>query len=85
MTTTEQAKQVSQLLRSIFISENVAAVSARNWADAIDALVAENEKLRTLVTDVHKAKGRYHSQLAMCALYEAVGLPNVKPISGEKS
>lgn len=32
-----------------------------------------------LVAAVHKAKGRYHSQIAMCNLYEACGLPNTRP------
>lgn len=35
--------------------------------------------LIALVTAVHKAKGRYHSQIAMCNLYEACGLPNTRP------
>ena len=35
--------------------------------------------LKTLVQKVHKAKGRYHSQIAMCNLYDACGLPNVRP------
>ena len=44
----------------------------------------ERDALKSLVASVHKARGRYHSQLAMCALYDACGLPNVKPISGQK-
>jgi hypothetical protein len=56
----------------------------RKTGDALDACTAERDVLRTLVVNVHHAKGRYHSQLAMCALYEACGLPNVKPVSGEK-
>lgn len=48
-------------------------------------LEAERDALKALVVKVHQARGRYHSQLAMCALYEACGLPNTKPISGEKS
>lgn len=35
--------------------------------------------LKTLVRKVHKAKGRYHSQIAICDLYDACGLPNVRP------
>ena len=35
--------------------------------------------LKPLVKKVHKAKGRYHTQLAMCDLYDACGLPNVRP------
>ncbi|WP_114969393.1 hypothetical protein [Rhodoferax ferrireducens] len=35
--------------------------------------------LLELVRAVHRAKGRYHSQLAMCNLYDACGLPNTRP------
>ena len=36
-------------------------------------------ELVALVAAVHKAKGRYHSQIAMCDLYDACGLPNTRP------
>ena len=36
--------------------------------------------LIALVQAVHKAKGRYHSQIAMCNLYDACNLPNTRPI-----
>lgn len=32
-----------------------------------------------LVTQLHQAKGRYHTQLALCALFDAFGLDNTKP------
>ena len=32
-----------------------------------------------LVHQLHQAKGRYHTQNALCALFDAFGLPNVKP------
>ena len=35
--------------------------------------------LRSLVHKVHAAKGRHHSQIAMCDLYDACGLTNVRP------
>lgn len=97
MTTKEQAKHVAEELRSDgkwLYADTIDALGGDiefateiyNTADKIakDAL-AELAVLKALVVNTHKAKGRYHSQLAMCALYEAVGLPNVKPISGEKS
>ena len=37
------------------------------------------EDLVALVAAVHKAKGRYHSQIAMCNLYDACNLPNTRP------
>jgi GTP1/Obg family GTP-binding protein len=49
-----------------------------------DAARLELATLQAKVASVHKAKGRYHSQLAMCDLYAACGLPNVRPISGGK-
>ena len=48
-------------------------------------LERERDSLKTLIVTVYHAKGRYHSQIAMAALYEACGLPNVKPVSGGKS
>ena len=35
--------------------------------------------LKALVQKVHKAKGRHHTQIAMCELYDACGLPNERP------
>ena len=48
--------------------------------DALRAYGQEcREDLIALVQAVHKAKGRYHSQIAMCNLYDACGLPNTRP------
>ena len=46
--------------------------------------IKENEKLRALIVRVHKSKGRYHSQIAMCDLYDAVGLSNTRPSKDSK-
>jgi hypothetical protein len=49
-------------------------------------LHAENEALRTAITKLHKAKGRYHTQLAVCDLFELCGLTAVRPArAGEKT
>ena len=37
------------------------------------------ESLMLLIKAVHRAKGRYHSQQAMCDLYDACGLSNTRP------
>ena len=37
------------------------------------------EPITKAVQKTHAAKGRYHTQIAMCELYDLVGLPNVKP------
>jgi hypothetical protein len=40
---------------------------------------AELELLIKLIKRVHAAKGRYHTQMAMCDLFDAVALPNKRP------
>ena len=45
----------------------------------LDARLADMQKLQLLVAKVHAAKGRYHNQLAMCDLFDACSLPNVRP------
>ena len=40
---------------------------------------AAQPDIKKLVQKVHKAKGRYHSQIAMCDLYDACNLLNVRP------
>jgi hypothetical protein len=42
-------------------------------------VIAERDKLRTLISKLHTAKGRYHTQLAVCDLFDAVGLKNERP------
>jgi len=44
--------------------------------------MSELEKLKDLIRQLHAAKGRYNTQLAVCALYDALGLPNIKPEKG---
>ena len=58
-------------------------VSAGIWIRRLgeeNAKQAEQIKAVThLVTQLHQAKGRYHTQLATCALFDAFGLSNTKP------
>lgn len=35
--------------------------------------------LEAAIKKTHAAKGRYHSQISMCDLYDLVGLPNTRP------
>jgi hypothetical protein len=44
------------------------------------AYAAGFEELAKLVSKVHSAKGRYHTQLAICDLYDKVGLKNERPV-----
>ena len=48
--------------------------------DIVLALLADLDALRTLITKLHAAKGRYHSQQAACDLFDAVGLKNERPV-----
>lgn len=41
------------------------------------------KELEDAIKKTHSAKGRYHSQLAMCELYDLLGLPNTRPESGK--
>lgn len=36
-------------------------------------------KLESAIKKIHRAKGRHHNQIAMCDLYDLVGLPCVRP------
>jgi len=45
-----------------------------------DVLRMSHNALVTMITKLHAAKGRYHTQLACCDLYDAVGLKNERPV-----
>lgn len=53
------------------------------WYEAIksdyDRLQAEHEALRKAAIKLHAAKGRYHTQIAACELYDLLGLKNERP------
>lgn len=51
----------------------------KNAAAKLLSLDAENQQLRKAVAKLHAARGRYHTQLAACDLYDLVGLPNERP------
>lgn len=42
-------------------------------------LHAENEAMRTAIKKLHSSRGRYHTQIAACDLYEMCNLPTVRP------
>ncbi len=50
----------------------------------VEALQSRIRELCGLVRKVHAAKGRHHTQLAMCDLFDSVGLENVRPVSPAK-
>ncbi len=41
------------------------------------------KELEMAIAKTHTAKGRYHSQIAMCDLYDLVGIPSVRPEPGK--
>lgn len=91
-TVTEKEAQLAHMLKQCTEALTLATAerdAAQQLAADRLAQMYEDRKqfldLKALVAKVHTAKGRYHSQIAMAALYEACGLPNVKPTSGEKS
>lgn len=57
-------------------------VYASRWLalrDMLDIELQAAENIKIAVRCVHSAKGRYHSQIAMCDLFDLVGLPNERP------
>lgn len=47
--------------------------------ECIRTLLAERSKLRDSVKRLHAAKGRYHTQIAACDLFDLCGLKNERP------
>ena len=55
---------------------HAANVDCMAWYEAIKA---DYEALRKAVVKLHAARGRYHTQLAACDLYDLLGLKNERP------
>lgn len=55
---------------------HAANVDCMAWYEAIKS---DYEALRKAVIKLHAAKGRYHTQLAACDLYDLLGLKNERP------
>ena len=51
----------------------------RNAAAELRRLHAEHEALRKAVIKLHATKGRHHTQIAACDLYDLLGLKNERP------
>lgn len=45
----------------------------------VNILTDDLNKVHQAVKKLHAAKGRYHTQLAACDLFDLVGLPNERP------
>lgn len=45
----------------------------------IHSLTVERAKMHDAIKRLHAAKGRYHTQIACCDLFDLVGLKNERP------
>lgn len=48
-------------------------------ADELRRLHAQNDQLLKAVSRLHTARGRFHTQHAVCDLYDLLGLKNERP------
>lgn len=64
--------EVSAELRRL----HAANVDCMAWYESIKA---DYEAMRKAVVKLHAAKGRYHTQLAACDLYDLLGLKSERP------
>jgi hypothetical protein len=60
--------------------KTVKQITASTKDIAQQAYAAGRDELVQAVRKVHAAKGRYHSQLAMCDLYNLCVLPHERPM-----
>lgn len=82
MTTKPEWERLAEWLDDLFDAdgEPKAAAAELRRLGTKNAEQAEQLKAVThLVTQLHQAKGRYHTQNALCALFDAFGLSNTKP------
>ena len=75
MSTTNQLSKAQQLAKDCEIED----VFERRCRAELIRLDAENKQLRAAVAKFHAAKGRYHTQLAVCDLFDLCNLPNERP------
>ena len=61
--------------------DEIRALQARlqDALGCIRKLSAERVKVRAAINRLHAAKGRYHTQIAICDLFDLVGLKNERP------
>lgn len=73
------------MLHNCTVNGRAAAELRRLYAANVDctawyeAIRADYEALRKAVIKLHAAKGRYHTQIAACDLYDLLGLKNERP------
>ena len=67
------------IARQMLIELDASRVIINNCVKAMNKDEARMAAVTHLVRQLHQAKGRYHTQLATRALFDAFGLSNVKP------
>ena len=70
----EMIKTPLWLIEQILIKHETAVI------EVMKELHDELWAIKSAVKSVHAARGRYHSQSAMCDLYEICKLPNERPM-----
>ena len=51
----------------------------RDTQECLRSMVIERTKVRDAVKNLHAAKGRYHTQIACCDLFDLFDLKNERP------
>jgi len=74
--------------RAIPVNVQSDMVERKMEVENAKALLLQNlatfERLAGLVRKVHSAKGRHHTQLSMCDLFDFLGLANERPVTYER-
>lgn len=69
----------TSIARRMLVELDASRVIINNCVKSADKDEARMAAVTHLVHQLHSAKGRYHTQNALCALFDAFGLSNTKP------
>ena len=70
----EMIKTPLWLIEQILLKHETAVI------EVMKELHEELRAIKSAVKRTHESKGRYHSQIAMCDLYDLCGLKNERPL-----
>ena len=83
MTTKPEWERLAEALEQgtylLSVERDATAAELRRLGSMNTKQAEQIKAITHLVTQLHQAKGRYHTQLALCALFDAFGLSNTKP------
>lgn len=71
--------RLTEIARQFHATGQLRERIAQEVRQSVGRLQSELAARDELVKKVYSAKGRYHTQHAMCDLYDAVGIPNERP------